>query len=476
MALVALGVTGGIGAYKAAEIARLLQKRGHDVQAILTRSARRFIQPLTFEAITRRPVITTQFAPGMNAEIEHVALASEMGLLVIAPATANTIGKLAHGLADDFLSALVLATRAPVLLAPAMNTNMWEHAAVQANLALLAARGVRFVDPGEGYLACGWIGKGRLAEPEAVAEAADRLLSPRRSLEGRRVLVTAGPTFEDVDAVRFIGNRSSGRMGFAIAAEAHDRGADVVLIAGPTMVTPPAVARVIRVRSAADMHRAVIDHAAGVDAIVMAAAVADFTPASGPVAGKIEKRAGGDGLTLTLGRTPDILAELGVRRGGAARPVLVGFAAQAGDPVPAARRKLDDKHVDLIVANDIAAPGAGFDVETNQVTFVSRDDAESLPVLAKREVASRLLDRVEAALDAACAAIRRWGSRASRAIPAGGRARASSRPPRRRAARPTAARPGSTRSATKSAPASAASCTRSAGRRWSLAPATRRRR
>src|SRR3954468_12516804 len=227
MALIALGVTGGIGAYKAVEVARGLQKRGHDVAAIMTRSARRFVGEVTFEAITRRPVITDQFARGMNADIEHIALATDASLLLVAPATANVIGKFANGIADDFLTSLYLATRAPVLMAAAMNTNMLEHEAVQQNMVALTSRGVRFVDPGSGYLACGWIGKGRLAEPEAIAEAAHQLVQPGGSLLGRFVLVTAGPTYEDIDIVRYIGNRSSGKMGYAIAAEAARRGARV---------------------------------------------------------------------------------------------------------------------------------------------------------------------------------------------------------------------------------------------------------
>jgi phosphopantothenoylcysteine decarboxylase / phosphopantothenate---cysteine ligase len=392
MALVGLGVTGGIGAYKAVEVARLLQRRGHRVQAVMTRSARRFVGPLTFEAITREPVITSQFAPGMNAEIEHIALASSMDLLLVAPATANIIGKFAHGIADDFLSALYLATRAPVLMAPAMNTNMWEHDAVRSNVDALAARGVRFVDPGAGYLACGWIGKGRLAEPEAIVDAADALLRQRNSLAGRHVLVTAGPTVEDIDPVRFIGNRSSGRMGFALAREAHARGARVTLVCGPTPLEPPAVTEVIRIRSTREMHDAVVGRSDAADVVVMAAAVADYTPVGGPAAQKIEK---GDALALTLEPTPDILAELGLRRGDRHVPLLIGFAAETGDPVSRASRKLRSKRLDLIVANDVAAPGSGFDVDTNQVTLLSAAGAEPLPLMSKNEVAAVVLDRVE---------------------------------------------------------------------------------
>jgi phosphopantothenoylcysteine decarboxylase/phosphopantothenate--cysteine ligase len=280
-----------------------------------------------------------------------------------------------------------------------MNTNMWEHDAVQANVATLKARGVHFVDPGDGYLACGWVGKGRLAEPDVVVDAAERILAPSAasSLRGVRVLVTAGPTLEDLDAVRFLGNRSSGRMGFAIAAAARARGADVTLVAGPTTIEPPMVGEIVRVRSAREMHEAVTARASRADAVVMAAAVADYTLTGGVSSGKIEK---GGALTLTLERTADILAELGTRRGDASRPILIGFAAQAGDPVPAARRKLASKRVDLIVANDVLAPGAGFDVDTNHVTFVGPDDDEPLPLMSKAEVAGRLLDRLERLLAA----------------------------------------------------------------------------
>src|SRR5262245_26139270 len=239
--LIALGVTGGVGAYKAVEVARGLQKRGHDVAAIMTASATKFVGPLTFEAITRRRVITDQFEPGANADIEHIALASSIDLLIVAPATANIIGKFANGLADDFLSTMYTATRAPVLMAPAMNTNMFEHKAVRRNLDTLAARGVRFVEPGEGYLACGWIGKGRLAEPDDIVAAAEALLRPASSLRGQRVMISAGPTYEDFDPVRFIGNRSSGKMGFALAEECVRRGAEVTLIAGPTNIDAPSV-------------------------------------------------------------------------------------------------------------------------------------------------------------------------------------------------------------------------------------------
>jgi phosphopantothenoylcysteine decarboxylase/phosphopantothenate--cysteine ligase len=396
--LIGLGVSGGIGAYKAVEVARLLQKRGFRVQAILTRHARKFIGALTFEAITRRPVITTQWAAGMNADIEHIALATEMRALVVAPATANVIGKFAHGISDDFLSALYLATRAPLLLAPAMNTVMWEHPAVRDNIATLVARGARIVDPGEGYLACGWVGKGRLAEPEEIAEATDRLVRQSdgpQSLAGRHILVTAGPTCEDLDPVRYLGNRSSGRMGFALAQAAMRRGATVHLIAGPTSVPPPAVSTLTRVRSAAEMHAAVMTARAQADVIIMSAAVADYTPAGGTKAGKIEKAGT---MTLTLERTADILADLGQARNGAAMPVLVGFAAETGPPVARAEAKRTRKHVDLIVANDVSAEGAGFDVETNQVTLVGANGNDALSLMSKSDVAAAILDRVEVLL------------------------------------------------------------------------------
>jgi phosphopantothenoylcysteine decarboxylase/phosphopantothenate--cysteine ligase len=391
--LIAIGVTGGIGAYKAVEVARGLQKRGHDVVAIMTRSARKFVGEVTFEAITRRAVITDQYARGANASIEHIALATDIGLLLIAPATANTIAKLANGIADDFLTSLYLATRAPVLLAPAMNTNMLEHAAVQRNLQTLAARGVRFVDPGEGFLACGWIGKGRLAEPDAIVEAAERMLKPAGSLLGRRVVVSAGPTYEDIDPVRYIGNRSSGRMGYAIAAEASRRGAHVVLVTGPTKLEPPVGAQVERVRSAVEMARAIEQHAQGADAVVMSAAVADYMPEGGANAGKIAKSDGP--LTLKLVRTPDILANLGRARGSARTPVLVGFAAETGDPRPRARQKLAAKHVDLIVANDVSRDDAGFDVETNAAWLISVDDEVEAPLQMKAMLAAQILDRIE---------------------------------------------------------------------------------
>ena len=406
MALIALGVTGGIGAYKAVEIARGLQKNGHEVVAIMTRSATQFVGPLTFEAITRREVITDQWKAGANADIEHISIASTIDLLLVAPATANTVGKFANGLADDFLSSLFVATKAPVLIAPAMNTNMFEHPAVVKNLETLMARGVHVVDPGSGYLACGWIGKGRLAEPEAVVAAAEQLLRTKAltlgapkpageggTMAGRRVMVTAGPTYEDLDPVRFVGNRSSGRMGYALAAEALRRGATVTLVSGPTHLAAPHGVDLIAVRSAADMHTAVMARAAEQDAVLMAAAVADYTPAN--PAGQKVKKAEGD-LTITLQRTKDILGDLGRLPSRAQRlPVLIGFAAETQDVVAYAKGKLEQKAVDLVVANDVSRAGVGFDVDLNAVTIVSADGVEDVPLQSKSAVAARVLDRLE---------------------------------------------------------------------------------
>jgi phosphopantothenoylcysteine decarboxylase/phosphopantothenate--cysteine ligase len=391
--LIALGITGGIGAYKAVEVARGLQKRGHEVVAIMTHSATRFVGAVTFEAITRRHVITDQFETGMNADIEHIALASSIDLLLIAPATANIIGKLANGIADDFLTTLYTATRAPVLIAPAMNTQMFAHEAIRKNLDTLAARGARFVEPGEGYLACGWIGKGRLAEPDEIVAAAEAMLRPEGPLRGLRVMVTAGPTYEDFDPVRYIGNRSSGRMGYAVAAEAARRGAVVTLVTGPSALAAPPVHEVVKVRRAADMHSAVMSRADGMDVAIMAAAVADYAPAD-RAQQKLPKS--GDTLTLVLKKTADILGDLGQRRATTgAGPLLVGFAAETENVVANATAKRERKYADLVVANDVSRSDAGFDVDTNAVTIVGAGGAETLPLQSKARVAAEILDRVE---------------------------------------------------------------------------------
>ena len=393
MAKITLGVTGGIGAYKAVEVVRGLQKAGHEVVVVMTRSATEFVGPLTFEAISKHRVVTGQFDPGANADIEHIALASSSDLLLVTPATANIIGKFAAGIADDFLSSVYLATTSPVLIAPAMNSNMWDHAAVQRNLETLRARGVGVVEPGEGFLACGWMGKGRLAEPEAIVAAAEAVLRPSRTLSGKRVLVTGGPTFEDIDPVRFLGNRSSGKMGYAVAEEAARRGAEVTLVSGPTTLSAPGGVERIRVRTAAEMREAVVSRMAGTDLVVMAAAVADYAPVK--AAGKIPKD--GDELVLRMARTPDILAELGSRRaaGEWRGTALVGFAAETSEVVARARDKRRRKQVDLIVANDVSGEDRGFDSDRNAVTLVAADEEVEVPLRSKAEVAVAILDKAE---------------------------------------------------------------------------------
>ena len=403
MAMIAVGVCGGIGAYKSVEVVRGLQKLGHDVVAVMTRSARKFVGELTFEAITRHRVLTSQFEPGANADIEHIALASSIDLLIVAPATANILGKFANGIADDFLTSIYLATTAPVLVAPAMNTNMLAHAAVQQNLETLAGRGTYFVEPGAGYLACGWTGKGRLAEPADIVRAAEQLLTPPGPLRGKTVIVTAGPTREAIDPVRFVGNRSSGKMGYALAGAARARGAHVLLVSGPTEIQPPAGVELIRVTTAAEMRDAVVPRAKDADVVIMAAAVADYAPAEVPQQ-KIHKDA--DTLTLSLVRTPDILVELGAQRAAGERPLLVGFAAETTDVVARARRKQREKKVDLVVANDVSRTDAGFEVDTNEVTLVSADGEETLPLQSKSAIAAQVVQRIEKLLTQSRSAVR----------------------------------------------------------------------
>ena len=389
MPTVVLGVTGCIGAYKACEVLRELQRHEVDVHVVMTQSATRFVAPLTFEALSRHPVFVDQFALGQDGDIRHVSLADAADLLLIAPATANVIGKLAHGIADDALTTLHLATRAPLLVAPAMNVNMFEHPAVAANLALLVSRGARVVEPGAGYLACGWLGKGRLAEVPEIVAAALACLRRRDELRGLGVLVTAGPTVEDIDPVRFVSNRSSGRMGFRVAEAARDRGARVVLVSGPTGLPDPPGVEVEHVRSAADMAAAVERRVDAADIVVMAAAVSDYRPVD-VAAHKVKKQAGP--LTIELARTADILAGLGERKG--AR-FLVGFAAETEDVLAHAREKLRRKRLDLIVANDVGTPGRGFGSETNAATLIDARGGEvAVPETSKRDLAERLWDRV----------------------------------------------------------------------------------
>jgi phosphopantothenoylcysteine decarboxylase/phosphopantothenate--cysteine ligase len=384
-----LGVTGSIAAYKAAALLRELTRRGAEVTCAMTESASRFVAPLTFETLSRRPVLTDLYAQDYEGQIAHIAAAGGADLFVVAPATAHTLAKFAHGLADDFVTNLFLAATCPVLLAPAMDAEMWRHPATQANVATLRQRGVQFVGPASGELASGLTGPGRLAEPAEIVGAVEALLARARDLAGRRLLVTAGPTYEPLDPVRFVGNRSSGRMGFALAEAAAARGARVVLVTGPTHLAPPAGVECVRVETTQEMYEAVLARAAGADAVIKAAAPADYR-ATQVAPSKIKK--GREVLTLELTPTPDILAELSRRKGAS---VLVGFAAETEEVVANAREKLRKKNLDLVVANEVGVRDAGFAAETNRVTLVGADgDTESLPLLSKREVAHRILDRV----------------------------------------------------------------------------------
>jgi phosphopantothenoylcysteine decarboxylase/phosphopantothenate--cysteine ligase len=388
-----IAVTGGIAAYKIPELVRALRSAGHSVRCALTPAGEQFVSRLALQTVSGAEVRSELFDAAEEGQIDHIALADWADAVIVAPATAHTLARMAHGLADDLVTTLLLATRAPLLVAPAMNVNMWEHPATQANVDTLRARGVALVGPDSGSLACGWEGQGRMAEPAAIASAVENLLGPR-SLAGETVLVTAGGTREPVDAVRSLTNRSSGKMGFAIAAEAARRGAHVVLVAGPCALPTPGGVRRVDVETALDMHAAVFDALPAAGVVVMAAAVADFRPAQAADR-KIKKEdlPDGAGLTLELVRNPDILAE--VAAGGGAR-VVVGFAAESHDVVEASRRKLARKGCDLIVANDISREGAGFDTDTNAVWFVwPGGDVEELPLQSKREVAACLLDRVE---------------------------------------------------------------------------------
>jgi phosphopantothenoylcysteine decarboxylase/phosphopantothenate--cysteine ligase len=392
---ITLGVTGGVAAYKSAELVRRLQTEGHSVQVVMTRAAREFITPLTFAALSGQKVITDLFTGGesgdanLESAIEHIAVAQRTDLLLVAPATADTLAKFARGLADDFLSTLYLASTAPVVLAPAMNVNMWQHPATQENLAMLRKRGVRIVEPGEGYLACGMTGPGRLAAQEEILKAVREIVEAQEDLAGETVLVTAGPTCEDLDPVRFLSNRSSGKMGYSVAEAAARRGAKVILISGPTgLETPEGVER-IDVRTAEEMLRAVQARFSPVTIAVFAAAVADYRPAD-PAATKIKRK--NEALTIRLEPNPDILATMAKEKGDR---LMVGFAAETDHVAENARKKLAQKNADLIVANDVTAEGAGFDVDTNIVTIFSRDARDlPLPRMTKTEVAKRILDEV----------------------------------------------------------------------------------
>jgi phosphopantothenoylcysteine decarboxylase/phosphopantothenate--cysteine ligase len=393
---IALGVTGGVAAYKAAELVRRLQQEKLDVQVVMTRSAQEFITPLTFAALTGQKVITDMFSAGgaaapanVESAIEHIAVAQRIDLLLVAPATADILGKFANGIAEDFLCTLYLATKAPVVVAPAMNVNMWDHAATQRNLATLRERGVHVVDPDEGYLACGMVGSGRLAATETIAKKVCEVLGLRHDLAGQTILVTAGPTCEDIDPVRFLTNRSSGKMGYALAEAANRRGARVILVSGPTDLKIPDGVDWVPVRSTEEMHHAVRERAANANVVIMAAAVSDYRPA----AQHDQKLKRGEGsFTLELEPTSDILADLGREKRG---QVLVGFAAETNSVAENARGKLARKGADMIVANDVTQEGAGFDGDTNIVTMFLRDGREiPLPKMTKFEVANQILDRV----------------------------------------------------------------------------------
>lgn len=386
---VLLGVSGGIAAYKALELLRLLVKAGADVHVVMTRHATEFVAPLTFQTLSGNPVHMELFNLIQEREIGHIALADRCDLCIIAPATANVIGKVANGIADDLLTTTLMATKAPVLFVPAMNVNMWENPLYRENQARLEHHGYHFMLPVSGDLACGWQGQGKLPDPAAIFDYAQDLVGSRE-LAGCTVLVTAGPTREELDPVRYLTNYSSGKMGYAIARAARNRGARVILISGPVDLAAPEKVELIPVTTALEMHAAVMQHGTAADVIIKAAAVADFRPVARG-AGKIKKGAGSR-VTLELEKNPDILAELGAQRG---RALLVGFAAETEELLANARKKLVDKGIDLIVANDVTAEGAGFSHDTNVVRFLDRSGGiEELPCMAKDAVAGKLLERI----------------------------------------------------------------------------------
>ncbi len=389
---VILGVTGCIGAYKAAILLRLLQKQRFEVLPVMTRHAQQFITPLTLEKLSGNRVISDLFSDH-SLLIDHIALARESDVLLVAPATANLLGKLARGVADDFLSTLYLSTTTPVVVAPAMNVEMWHHPATQENVRVLQGRGVVIVEPGVGDQACGEKGEGRLAEPEKIVQVVLKTLKPTKSLMGNKVLVTAGPTIEDIDPVRYFSNRSGGKMGYAIADEAQQRGASVVLVSGPTHLEPPQSVVVISVRSCSEMAQAVFDHFSQVDVLVMAAAVSDFTPAR-IASQKIKKE--GSARSIQLEPTIDILQELGEKKN---RQILVGFSADSENIRENARKKIQEKGLDLIVANDISGTEQGFQVDMNQVILINSEGNEKeYPILPKKQVAKLLWNRIEKSL------------------------------------------------------------------------------
>ncbi len=387
-ATLVLGVTGGIACYKAVELVRLLVKDGFVVQVIMTRGAMEFVTPLTFQTLSGMPVATETFNLTQESEIGHINLADNVDLFVIAPATANVIGKVAAGIADDLLTTVLMATKAPVLIAPAMNIHMYENPILQENVRKLRRLGYHFIEPAEGYLACGYEGKGRLPEPEKILEEIRRLLK-KKDLVGEKLLITAGPNREPLDPVRYLSNRSSGKMGYALARAAIRRGAEVALISGPTELEPPAGARLTSVTTAAEMRHAVLEEFSGCTAVIMAAAVSDYRPVD--FARKKIKRGKGP-IELRLEPNPDILQEISARKNG---KMLVGFAAETGELVANAAKKLKDKNLDMIVANNVSEAGAGFDVDTNVATILDRDGTvRSLPLMSKDELAEQILDHL----------------------------------------------------------------------------------
>jgi len=393
---VTVGVSGGIAAYKAAELVRALQRRGMEVHVVMTEAATRFVQPLTFSAITGHKVISSLWDESdtndstYESSIEHIGEAQWTEALIVAPATADILAKFAQGIANDFLSTMYLATRAPVLVAPAMNVNMWQHPAVQANLDILRARGVPVIDPGTGDLACGMVGAGRMAEPEAIADVVFHSMGRRNDLAGETVLVTAGGTREALDPVRYIGNRSSGKMGYALADAAQSRGAKVILISGPSALHPPARCEVVRVTTAAEMRKAVLELMVEATMIIKAAAVADYRPVN--VSEQKLKRSGP--MTLELAPTEDILAEVTKQR----RPgqLIVGFAAETQNTMENGRAKLLRKGADAIVVNDVSGEGVGIDSDRNAATFLTSSKSIELPEMTKRKLADRILDEISA--------------------------------------------------------------------------------
>jgi phosphopantothenoylcysteine decarboxylase/phosphopantothenate--cysteine ligase len=393
---IALGVTGCIGAYKAALILRHLQELGADVEVVMTKHACEFVQPLTFQALSGHPVISEMFATTERSDIYHITLAQNIDLLLIAPATANSLAKFAHGIADDFLTTLYLSTPAQTLMAPAMNVEMWRHPATQANLEILQKRGVQFVNPEAGYLACGMEGQGRLADPLHIAQQAIKLVKQikenkakvaKKDLSNENILVTAGPTREYLDPVRYISNRSSGKMGYAIAEAAVERGAKVTLVTGPVSISPPKNVQLVKIMSAKDMYEAVLSHFPESTIVIKSAAVCDYRPKQ--LANQKMKKTASE-MNVELEKTEDILAALGERK---THQILVGFAAETQNVEEYAKGKLAKKNLDLIVANDVTAPDAGFDTDTNRVTIFDKTGKQiDLPLMTKREVADYILD------------------------------------------------------------------------------------